>query len=51
MHLGCVTTNYKHPLKVPSKIDHYSKKYNLLAQNGLISRLGLGGKVYKALML
>jgi len=27
MHLGCVATNYKHPLKVSSKMYHYSKKY------------------------
>jgi len=51
MHLGCVTTNYKYPLKVSSKMYHYSQKYNLLAKNGLISRLAPDGKVYAALML
>jgi len=31
MHLGHVTTNYKHPLKVSNKMYHYSKKYNLFS--------------------
>jgi len=30
---------------------YYSKKYNFLAQNGLIFRLGPDGRVYEALML
>jgi len=30
---------------------HYSKKYNLLAQNGLIYRLGPDERVFGALML
>jgi len=29
MHLGSVTANYEHPLKVSCKMYHYSKKYNI----------------------
>jgi len=50
MHTGCVTTNYKHPLKVSSKGIIIPKSTVFLAQNGLISRLGPDDRVYGALM-
>jgi len=51
MHLGCVTVNYKHPLRVSSKCIIISKSTIFLAQNGLITRLGPDGRVYEVLTL
>jgi len=57
MHLKCVATDYrklglsKHPSKCQAKFITVPKKYNILPQNGLISRLRSDRRVYSVYVI